>query len=338
MAALRTILEPLAVAALAAALAGCSASAQKDAPPPPLKQAVIVAQGFVEPAGEVHKLTFLRDGVITQMLVSAGSVVERGQLLAVQDSRACEAQFAEASASLALAKARLEQVKAGKSQAEIAAMKSRLEAARSESVFASAENRRFQELMSRNAATGSDAEQWASAAAASSAKVAAARAELEHLENFARPTDIAVAEQEIALASARLSSAKVAADEKRLASPVAGTILELLKREGESAGPLSPEPVMLAADLGSLRVRAEVEEMSALKVATGTVCFIHMPGLTASVTGRVEQVRDAMGRKTVFAKSARERRDLDTRDVLILLPPATRLPVGLRVDAEIQSP
>jgi len=120
-------------------------------------------------------------------------------------------------------------------------------------------------------------------------------------------------------------------------SPISGLVLEVLRRPGEASGPLTPDPVLLVADTSHLRVRAEIDEMSAMALETGVPVRVVCPGSAGSYTGVVCAVRQCMGRKTVFARTARERRDLDTRDTLIDLPPGTILPIGLRVDVEIQS-
>ncbi len=317
-------------ATLLALVSGCTGQP----PPPDAGPPRVAAQGFVEPAGDVHRLAFLRDGVIKQLLVRAGDMVERGQVLARQDDRLVRAQLLEAEAELARAEAKLAQVKAGKSDEEIAAQAALHDLARCDAALAKEEHERHRALKSAGAVTDSEADRRAAEHAAADARVASARAQLDHVRGFVRPTDVAVAEREGDGAAARVESARAALSERELAAPVAGTVLEIIKREGEAAGPLTAEPVLLLADLSRLRVRAEVEELSALKVRSGAPCRVWLPGADESVTGVVEEVRSAMGRKTVFARSARERRDLDTRDVLIGLT-ATGLPVGLRVEVEV---
>jgi hypothetical protein len=43
-----------------------------------------------------------------------------------------------------------------------------------------------------------------------------------------------------------------------------------------------------------------------------------------------------MGDKTVFARDAADRKDLDTIEVLIDAPPNFRAPIGLQVDVDIR--
>jgi len=320
-------------------MSGCSdGNAKTSAVHASLPQEVsVMAQGYVEPATEVHRLAFEFDGVIAQLMVEAGQTIVAGEPLARQSSQVVSGKVDEARSALVLAHARLSQVLAGSSPDEIEAAKMAREAEFQNCRYLERESRRYQQLLTNKAISEAEAARWAGLVSVSSAKVAAADATLARLINIARTTDVAVAMSEVRLCESKLQSVEAELEARTMKSPISGLVLEVLRRPGEASGPLTPDPVLLVADTSQLRVRAEIDEMSALAVTTGVYAKVICPGASGSYTGMVCAVRQSMGRKTVFARTARERRDLDTRDTLIDLPPGTVLPIGLRVDVEIRS-
>lgn len=327
----------LAAPAIALWLSACSDRGSK-APAASVtapQQASVMAQGYVEPATEVRRLAFQFDGIITQLLVEAGQAVAPGEPLARQSRQVAVGKVYEARAAVVNAQARLSQVLAGSSPEEIQAARMAREAEFENYRYLARESGRYQQLLTNGAITEVEASRWASQASVSSRRVAAADATLERLIHIARTSDVAVAMSEVRLCESKVQSAEVEFEARTMRSPISGIVLEVLRRSGEASGPLTPDPVMLVADTSRLRVRAEIDETSAMAVATGLTARVVCPGNAGSVTGVVCAVRQSMGRKTVFARTARERRDLDTRDALIDLPEGTDLPIGLRVDVEI---
>ncbi len=121
-----------------------------------------------------------------------------------------------------------------------------------------------------------------------------------------------------------------------LKSPFAGTVLEILKREGEGARVVDREPVLIFADDSRLRVRAEIDERWVHQLSVGQTAEVYGRGLgDVRQRGTVSLVKQVMGNKTVFSHEASERKDLDVLQVLIDLPPDFRAPLGLQVDVDI---
>jgi multidrug resistance efflux pump len=145
-------------------------------------------------------------------------------------------------------------------------------------------------------------------------------------------------ESKLKQADAQLAVARANVAEMELRAPSEGTVLEILHRAGDSAFTAYPEPVIIFGDLTKLRVRAEVDENYAMQLQTGQTAVVVLRNESRTeLPGKVALVKRIMGGKTVFTKTATERKDLDVLQVLVDLPPGTALPVGLEVDVRIQT-
>ena len=165
-----------------------------------------------------------------------------------------------------------------------------------------------------------------------------AQAELEHLQIFVRPEDRAVMEARVAQAEAQLAVVGSKHAEMGLQAPFDGVVLEILQREGNPVHTAYPEPVIIFADLSKLRVRAEIDETYSLRLKQGQAAMIRTRDEGhQEIAGTVGLVKQVMGKKTVFSKTATERKDLDVLQVLIDLPAELKLPVGLEVDVRINT-
>jgi ABC exporter DevB family membrane fusion protein len=102
----------------------------------PSKPKAVAALGYVEPAGEVIKISapaVVEGARIDKLLVKQGDRVEAGQVLAVLDSRdRLQAALEQAENQVRIAKSRLAQVKAGAKQGDIIAQNARFEGVRAE--------------------------------------------------------------------------------------------------------------------------------------------------------------------------------------------------------------
>jgi HlyD family secretion protein len=120
-------------------------------------------------------------------------------------------------------------------------------------------------------------------------------------------------------------------------APFDGTLLRLLKREGEGTSTLLPEPVVLFGDMAKLRVRAEIDERFVRQLAVGQSVLVFGRNLAGkSYAGRILQLEKVMGDKTVFTRAASERKDLSVLQVLIDMEPDFQAPAGLQVDIKVR--
>jgi HlyD family secretion protein len=299
----------------------------------------IAGIGFIEPETEIRRLVFPVDGVIEQCSVSVGDHVGRGQILMNVRNHKEQAALDLARREHDLAVADKKRVLAGVETNELQAARHQRDLAIEKLRHAKLERERYASLRKSSAASGQEFDQAVTALNQAETLVQADEARLRHLEQFVRPEDIAVAEARCAVAREKVSLAQKALDDTNMRAPCDGTVLEILKREGDGTRVMDGQPSIIFADLSRLRVRAEIDER-----------HVHLLNstMTAVVTGRalgfreyrgkVCRVNRLMGPKTVFARVADERRDLDVVQVLIDMGPDINLPVGLRVDVYLEPP
>ncbi len=121
-----------------------------------------------------------------------------------------------------------------------------------------------------------------------------------------------------------------------MTAPCDGTVLKILKREGEGISTFVPEAVLLFGDLSRLRVRAEIDERFVNGLCIGQPAEIYGRNLLGKTyTGRVVQVGRIMGDKTFFTRASAERNDLHVLQVVIEIEPGFSAPAGLQVDVRI---
>lgn len=293
--------------------------------------------GYVEPAAELRRLVFKSEGVIASVPVEIGQWVEAGELLMTLDSRDEAADFAVAEQELEVARAEREQLVAGMHQQKIAAATRRIERLEEQVRHDEKHRDRIAKLHDRKTSTQAERDDAETNVRQSQAALAEAQAELASLEEHVRPVDRALADSKVAQAEARLEAARARLEETSLHAPSAGTVLEILRREGEAShGPMG-EAAIVFADDSRLRVRAEIDERYVSLLREGQAARVFGRGLgDAQFDGRVSVVKRLMGNKTVFSRASSERKDLDVLQVLIDMPQSFRAPLGLQVDVEIQ--
>ncbi|MFZ4806863.1 MAG: HlyD family secretion protein [Hyphomicrobiaceae bacterium] len=140
---------------------------------------------------------------------------------------------------------------------------------------------------------------------------------------------------EAALSSARsnVALAEVLLDKTRIRAPIAGRILVLNAKVGETAAP-SPEIVLaVVGDTAALRVKAELDEADAGKVRIGQRTFVRSvahPG--QDFEGRVTAIAPALTSAKLTARGPRRPTDVEVLEVTVELDGRPALVPGMRVD------
>jgi HlyD family secretion protein len=278
------------------------------------------------------------DGVIENVAIGVGQSVAAGDVLMTLRNHDEQAAVAEAQQQLVVAAAERDQLLAGSHPDEIEAARRRLDVLREHLRFAQKHDRRIRELVQKNATSEHERDKAESELHRKEKELSQAEAELAQLQNAVRAEDRKVVESRVQLAEARLDVARRRLDNTVLLAPFAGSVLEILKREGEGARVLDREPVLIFADDSHLRVRAEIDERYVHRLAAGQTAEVYGRGLgNARYRGTVELIKRVMGNKTVFSHEANERKDLDVIQVLIDLPEDFIAPLGLQVDVDIRT-
>ena len=234
-----------------------------------------------------------------------------------------------------LAQSELKQLQAGVNPAKIKQQETTLMAKKESWNYAKLREQRLLNLSATNSIPVAEKDLAVSEAKLSDSDLKATEAELQYLHDYVRPVDISVALAHLHIAEAKLKLQKAKLAETELLAPSDGTVLEIFRQAGEMAD--HSEPVILFADVNHLQVRAELDENYALQLHVGQHALIYSRGAEhQAIKGIVTQVKSIMGKKTVFAKTVTERKDVDVRQVLVRLPEDVNLPIGMETDVIIQ--
>ena len=328
---MRALTPPVATALLSIALlAGCS---QATSAPGPAQQTYrATAVGRIDARDEARQLVAAADGVIAGIFTRRGDLVTRGQRLLDVDcaprieairARAADAVQASASAETIASGARVEERTAAAAQ---------LSAANSAARDATDALTRVAALEAQGFVTRREIEFRRNAAAVASATAAAAQARADQMRNGPRASEVTSARARSMAAQAETQVARATADQCSLRSPINGTVLQVLRREGEFSGAAQGAPLIIVGDLSQLIVRAEINEHDAAAVHQGQRADIWIEGRPDRWHGHVVELAQVMGRRSARSLNPTDRFDRDIREALIefdgSVPPAL---VGLRV-------
>lgn len=297
---------------------------------------VIHAGGVVEPAGEERLIVAESAGRIARIHVAEGEQVRRGQLIAELAAEEAAARVAAAERQIAVLAAERALRLAGARPEERALARARWEAAEALARRAQDALRRGEALADRGLLADDAREALLRQAEVASAEARAAEAALALAEAGPRPEELALLDARIEVAEAELEAARAALAKTRILSPIDGTVLKLLLREGELVAPLDPKPVASLGDLARRYVRAEVDELDIARLRPGLRAEVRSESFPdRAFPGTVERIGLRMGRRLLRSDDPVERRDARVLEALIRLEDGRELPIGLRVDLRI---
>ncbi|WP_347312201.1 HlyD family secretion protein [Defluviimonas sp. SAOS-178_SWC] len=265
-----------AVPLLSALLSICS-------PPPPF------ATGYVE--GDYVLVAPVATAQIDRLNVARGDRVAAGDVLVEMERRDAEIALSEAEAALAQAESQLANLREGRRPEEIRVIEATLASARAQEAEAERAADRLKNLAVRGAATATQADDAATAATVARAKVAEAEASLAVARLPARPQEIAAAEAAVEGAVATKARAMWSLDKRRLTAPADGTVFDVIRTQGELAGPSAPVVSMLPD--GAVKLRLYVSETAISAIAPGSRLSVNCDGCAADLGAVVTYVADA---------------------------------------------
>jgi RND family efflux transporter MFP subunit len=307
----RHILPYLAVVALvltALAVALTQPDRRTTAPaktPPAAPQAfagnAVSGSGLIEPSSELIEVGTQRGGIVTRLEVRAGDRVSKGQLLFTIDARDARSQLGERSASVQLARERVDSARVELGSAQ-----------RLYSLYANVGDPRAvaeQQVIDRLNARDS----------------AAAR--------------LAVAQAELRQAQSQAASARTTLGLLEVRAPQSGTVLQVNTRVGQFAnagpGPGTQDPLVILGETNPLHVRIDIDENEVGRVAIGKPAVVSPRG-NAGVRVRATFVRTEplIVPKRSLTNSTAERVDVRVLQLIFALPEGARaFFVGQQVDA-----
>jgi RND family efflux transporter MFP subunit len=236
-------------------------------------------------------------GTILEMHIDEGTKIKKGDLLVQLDAKEFAADLAASKASLAQAKARLDEMVAGARPDEIHQAESLLTQAQARSKFALQDFERAQQLYGTISKQEFDR---------SKSNYDEAKANVEHQEQAlsllkagARIEQVDGAKADVARCQANVDRAQVWFDSTRIASPIKGTVLEKHAELGERVNPeVIAAGLCTIADLSEMEVEVDVQERELTNVSIGQPCRIEPEAYPGQFyQGRVARIMPVANRQ-----------------------------------------
>ncbi|MGV3519046.1 MAG: HlyD family secretion protein [Luteitalea sp.] len=296
----------------------------------------VVAPGRVEAVSEELEVAAEVSGRLSALQVEEGDRVEAGAVIARLEDADYAARVASARAALAVAEAEELRLVNGARPEE--RREARAAAVQAEASLAQAEREHQRRVRAADVIPREELDRAASDVEVARARQAEAQERARVVDAPARDDERARARAAVLQARARVREAEAMLAKTVVRAPIAGTILHVARRPGESVSVEGPDGahVVTIADLSVLRVRADVDERDVAHLRTGQSAYVTADAYgTQRFTGRVIRVSQLLGRKNIRSEEPTEKVDTKVLETLIELDPGQRLPIGLRVDAYI---
>ena len=287
----------------------------------------VTALGRIEPEGEIIEVSVssaAEGNRIEELLVRQGDTIERGDVIAILDSRdRLAAALNQAREQVGVAQANLAKVKAGAKTGEIQAQEAaiaRIETETANNIIAQqatvsriaaelnnarTEYQRYQQLYRDGAISASEKDSKYLALATAQEQLAEAQANLSRLRSSqreqiaeakatlnkiaeVRPVDVAVAEAEVRQAQAAVKTAQAELDRAYIKSPQEGRVIKIMTRPGETVS--NGEGVIRIGQTSQMYAVAEVYESDITKVRLGQQATVTSNALSQQLTGTVESI------------------------------------------------
>ena len=278
-----------------------------------VKTAIVVAS--VEAVQEVT-LVSKAEGVIQTLGGREGTFVAQDQPLVTIDSTLLAAELAQAGSSLAVADAKLADLKAGTRDEEIKRAEAEVAELRAKRDYAKADLDRVRDLLQKNVESKSAYDKASAELDQTEARVQAAAHRLDLSKAGASKTQIAVQEALVHEAAARVAVAHARLSDATIPAPFDGIITGLSVRTGDTAVPRTPLMTFARASKGGsgqapplgccpivVTAVAHVPEKDLAAVRAGMKVPVVLDALGAqSIEGQVETVRPSLDVKTRTAR------------------------------------
>lgn len=301
---------------------------------------IVAGPGRVEPDSEEVKVGSELAGKLKEVLVEEGAKVKKEQILAELVNDDYHAAVLASQAQVHEKQAEYDKVLNGSRIQERRESFASMKEAETVEANAKSEWQRRQQLWQAGVISKEELEKYQREYGVAEAKLNAAQQHFRLIDDRSRDEDIARARAELELARAQLAQNQAVYAKTFLRAPFDGTILRKHHRTGESItnSSVTADPVFTIGDIKGLRVRVDVDETDVSRVAEGQKVYVTAQAYGAQkFWGHVIRVGGQLGHKNVRTDEPQEKVDTKILETLVQLDSGVSLPVGLRVDAYIQS-
>jgi len=271
---------------------------------------------------------------IERFLVYEGDHVDKGQVIAILDSKDLTARLRQAEAELAVAQAKRVEVAAGARGEEIKQAQAVLQRALSERMLAEKEFNRMNQLYQDKFISLAKLDNTESALKVATARVTEAGEQLQLLRAGPRRETLALHTAQVSQAESNVRYVRSLLDKTSVISPISGTLIERYLDVGEVVMP--EKPLAVIADTSQLRINAEVDETDAGRLQLGDPVEVRAYAYPGRVyKGRVEEIADYAGKREIKPNNPAVNLGLKIIQVKIALLEASPLKLGMTVDVRI---
>ena len=307
---------------------------------PVITRNVVAGPGLVEPDSENVQIGSELAGKLKTVLAEEGDHVKKGQLLAELVNDDYRAQVEQSRAQEREAEAAYEKVLNGSRPQERKQYSAEMLQAEAVETNARADFDRSQKLFEAGIISRQDMDHAERDLDVAEDQLKAAIQQFHLVDDRSRVEDIASARAQLDMARAQLDGNQAIYEKTFLRAPFDGTILRKQHRVGESItnSSVTADPVFTMGDVSGLRVRVDVDETDVSRVADGQKVYVTAAAYPGQkFWGRVIRVAGQLGHKNLQTDEPKEKVDTKILETLVQLDPGVHLPVGLRVDAYIQT-
>jgi HlyD family secretion protein len=230
-------------------------------------------------------------GRIDWLAKRRGERVDKGEVLVRMETADADIAVHEAEAALDEARAQLANLKEGRRPEEIAVIQASLLSAKAQATEAQRVFNREDKLAKRGINAKADLDQAATALEQADALVSQASANLAVARLPARPQEIEAANALVSQANAKLANARWRLEHRQLKVPSAGIIDDIVRREGEVAGP--SQPVISFLPDGAIKLRLYAGEAHMSKLKLGSALAVRCDGCAEGLVAKISYISNS---------------------------------------------
>lgn len=234
------------------------------------------SKGYVIPAHQILVSPQV-GGRLLRLFVEEGMRIKKDDLLGEIESTEFAADYARASATLELNRARLKELESGNRPEEIEQARADLAEAEAQLAQLDAEYARAKTLINSNVITKQDFEVIESRFQALQRRIQRFKLAVKLAEDGPRVERLESARAEVKQAEADVAKAKWRLDNCRILAPISGTVLKKNAEEGNIVNPVAFNgsfSICDVADLSDLEVSLDIQERDVSRVFKGQACRI----------------------------------------------------------------